>query len=239
MVRMADQAGMKALHMITTGDSARNATFVLFADPDYFITDFPSSTCKTCIQPSFAWNHGDIQPEIADTWLAFVGPGLRTGTTLTWSDHADVRPTMLALLGLADPYVHDGRVLVESMEAWAAPVSLRAHRETLLLLGQLYKQLNAPFGRFGMNLLDASTRALQSGSAADDSRYQLIEGRVADLTERRDATASRIQTLLDGAAFGHQPVEEREALRLAREATLLLIGAELLAHAPGIASNGF
>ncbi|MGZ4394078.1 MAG: hypothetical protein ACXVZ2_01785 [Gaiellaceae bacterium] len=33
IVRMADQAGMKALHMITTGDPARNAQFVLFANP--------------------------------------------------------------------------------------------------------------------------------------------------------------------------------------------------------------
>ena len=75
MVQMADQTGMKALHMIAAGDPARNATFVLFADPDYFLTDFPASTCRTCINPAFAWNHGDIQPEIAQTWLGFVGPG--------------------------------------------------------------------------------------------------------------------------------------------------------------------
>src|SRR5262249_42149479 len=36
MVQMADQTGMKALHMFTTGDPARNATFVFFADPNYF-----------------------------------------------------------------------------------------------------------------------------------------------------------------------------------------------------------
>ena len=77
MVRMADQTEMKALHMFTTGDPARNATFVLFADPNYFLTDFPASTCETCINPAFAWNHGDIQPEIANTWLGFVGPGVR------------------------------------------------------------------------------------------------------------------------------------------------------------------
>ena len=92
-VRMADQAGMKALHMFTTGDPARNAQFVLFADPNYFLTDFPASTCLTCINPAFAWNHGDIQPEIATTWIGYVGPGVRNlGETNVWTDHADVRP---------------------------------------------------------------------------------------------------------------------------------------------------
>jgi hypothetical protein len=232
MVRMADQTGMKALHMITTGDPARNATFVLFADADYFITDFPTSTCETCINPAFAWNHGDIQPEIANTWLGFVGPGVRKGTPGTWSDHADVRPTMLALLGLTDPYVHDGRVLVDVMQPWAVPAGLRAHGETLLVLADVYKQLNAPFGRFAMNLLDASSSALQGGSDADDARYQLIESRVADLTARRDAAATDIKALLDGAAFGDERVDEREARALILRATLLLIGAELLGRSP-------
>jgi len=231
-VRMADQTGMKALHMITTGDPARNATFVLFADADYFITDFPASTCETCINPAFAWNHGDIQPEIANTWLAFVGPGVRKGTPGTWSDHADVRPTMLALLGLADPYVHDGRVLVDALQPWAIPAGLQARGDTLRVLADVYKQLNAPFGRFAMNLLDASTRALQSGSDANDARYQLIESRVADLTARRDAAALDIKTLLDGAAFGDKRVDEREVRALILRATLLLIGAELLARDP-------
>ncbi len=78
---MADQTGMKAAHMFTAGDSARNAQFVLFADANYFLTDFPTSTCLTCINPAFAWNHGDIQPEIAQTWLGFVGPGVRVNRT--------------------------------------------------------------------------------------------------------------------------------------------------------------
>lgn len=74
MVRMADQTAMKTLHMMVPADPARNPVFVLFADANYFITDFPASTCETCINPLFAWNHGDIQKEIATTWLGFVGP---------------------------------------------------------------------------------------------------------------------------------------------------------------------
>jgi hypothetical protein len=30
-----------------------------------------------------------------------------------WSDHADIRPTLLALVGLQDDYVHDGLPLSE------------------------------------------------------------------------------------------------------------------------------
>ncbi len=68
---------MKAMHMFTTGDASRNPTFVFFADPDYFITNFPTNTCETCINPLFAWNHGDIQKEIGQTWLGMVGPGIK------------------------------------------------------------------------------------------------------------------------------------------------------------------
>ena len=125
-VRMADQAGMKALHMFTTGDPGRNAQFVLFANPNYFLTDFPASTCLTCINPAFAWNHGDIQPEIATTWVGYVGPGVRNlGESNEWTDHADVRPTMLSLLGLSDDYAHDGVVVPAYLDDSALPKSLR------------------------------------------------------------------------------------------------------------------
>src|SRR5262249_15438267 len=44
MVRMADQTGMKMLHMTVAADPNRNASFVFFGDPTYFVTDFPSTT---------------------------------------------------------------------------------------------------------------------------------------------------------------------------------------------------
>ena len=57
-----------------------------------------------------------MQEDITRTWFAIVGPGvLNQGRDDTvFSDHTDVRPTMMALLGLTDSYVHDGRVLVEN-----------------------------------------------------------------------------------------------------------------------------
>jgi hypothetical protein len=227
---MADQTGMKALHMFTTGDPARNATFAFFGDPNYFITDFPSSTCETCINPAFAWNHGDIQDEIAITWVGYVGPGVRhLRTSDVWTDHTDVRPTMLTLLGLHDDYVHDGRTVVEPLYDWAVPWSLRAHRETLLRLGATYKQLNAAFGTFAMDTLKASTRALTSGSATDDRRYTRIEDQIESLTTQRDTLAAQIKATLNAAAFDGQALNERQAQRLIDQAKKLLERAHELA----------
>jgi hypothetical protein len=229
MVRMADQTGMKALHMIAAGDPARNATFVLFADPDYFLTDFPASTCRTCINPAFAWNHGDIQPEIAQTWLGFVGPGVRhLGATSIWTDHADVRPTMLSLLGLRDDYVHDGRTVIELAREEALPQSLRTHSGTLLLLGNIYKQVNAPFGQFAKDLLGASTSALRSGSDTDDTAYNHIESEIRNLTDQRDALVLQIRAALDGAAFHGHAINDPQALALIEKGAGLLIKAHLL-----------
>ena len=47
LFKMADQTGMAAIHMITTGDPARNPTFTYFADDDYYITDFPTRPART------------------------------------------------------------------------------------------------------------------------------------------------------------------------------------------------
>ena len=78
------------------------------------------------------------------------------------------------------------------------PQTLRAHRETLRRLGSVYKQLNAPFGAFGMDTLPASTKAIKSGTPADDSTYTALEGDIASLTTQRDALASQIRAALDG-----------------------------------------
>jgi hypothetical protein len=223
MVRMADQTGMKALHMTTTGDPTRNPSFVLFADANYFITDFPSNTCETCINPAFAWNHGDIQPEIANTWLGFVGPGVRKAgqDSKTWSDHADVRPTILSLLGLRDTYVHDGRALTEAIEESAQPVPLRGHTNTLSELSSLFKQINAPFGQLAQDALAVSTAALVSNTPSD-ARYTTLQQLIAGWVARRDTLADAIKTLLTNATFGNDKISEGDAKRLVSDARALL-----------------
>jgi outer membrane murein-binding lipoprotein Lpp len=206
---IADPVGMKALHMITA-DPQRTPTLTMFGAPDWFF--FTSATCNpaSCFsvpttEPTFAWNHGGIQPEIATTWLGMVGPGVRNnGDDATWADHTDVRPTMLDLLGLKDTYVHDGRVLTGQLDTSALPPALQS--STVGQLGEVYKQLNAPFGTFGMSLLAASTRAIKSGSGASDGTYTSTEARIAALTNQRDALAAEIKSALDQAAFANKPL---------------------------------
>jgi hypothetical protein len=121
---VADQAEMRALHMITA-DPARSPTVTMFAKPDYFLFAGAKKCNSPCtsINPSFNRNHGDVAPEINTTFLGLVGPGVRNlGVTgRTWTDHTDTRPTALSLLGLKDDYVQDGRVIFEAMTPEATP----------------------------------------------------------------------------------------------------------------------
>jgi hypothetical protein len=238
-VAVADTVGMKALHMVTA-DPQRTPTLTMFAQPDwFFFATQPPPDCNAiaCITvpttpptSTFAWNHGGLQPEIATTWAGMVGPGIRNnGDDATWADHTDVRPTMLNLVGLSDTYVHDGRVLIDQLDASAVPQSLLAHRETLRRLGEVYKQLNAPFGTFSMSLLKASTRAIKSGSSSGDSTYTSLENQISDLTTQRDALASQIKAALDGAAFGSTALNEQQAKRWIDAAQKLIDQAALLA----------
>ena len=228
MVAMADRAEMKLLHMYTTGDLLRDPSFAYFADPNYFLTDFPSSTCETCINPAFAWNHGDIQPEIANTWLGFVGPGIRNlgENGDTWTDHTDVRPTMLVDLGLPTSYDNDGRATTEILDGNAVPLPVNKSRGVLQQLGAAYKQLDAPFGRLALASLKVSTAGIQTGSAADDSAYAALDAQLATWLSRRDALADEISAVINGAEFNDTTVNNRHALELAAQAKALIAEVE-------------
>lgn len=233
---LADPVGMKALHMVTA-DPQRTPSLVMFANPDYFLFAGAPNCNTPCITvpttpptSTFAWNHGGIQPEIATIWLGIVGPGVRNlGDDATWMDHTDVRPTMLTLLGLSDSYTHDGRVLFNQLYAWAVPQSLNANRGILSMLSDTYKQLNAPFGTFGMDLLAASTRAIKSGSSSDDSVYTSVEAQITSLTTQRDALATQIKVSLDNAAFNKQPINVVQSLQMIKQANALISQAYQLA----------
>ncbi|HEY4845989.1 MAG TPA: hypothetical protein VII89_09865 [Candidatus Dormibacteraeota bacterium] len=203
---MADRAALRALHMVTS-DPLRTPTFTQFNKPDYegvaggLDCGTPIDTVIQC-QAIETWHHGDIQPQITTTWLGLVGPGVRHlgVNNQIWSDHTDTRPTTLALLGLRDDYRHDGRVLLDVLDRNA--VEIRGSRDALIELGHVYKQLDAPVGAFGMSAVKAATAAMDSGSAANDSRYQAFENRLTTLTNDRDALALEISQLLESASFG-------------------------------------
>jgi hypothetical protein len=230
---LIDRVGMRTLHMIT-GDPLRTPTLVSFLDPDVFAFAGAPNCSSPCIQeqPGFAWNHGGLVPEVATTWVGFVGPGVRQlgENGQIWADHTDLRPTMMSLLGLEDDYLHDGRVLINVLDANAVPVSVLAHRETLRRLGSVYKQINAPFGRVGMDAIAVSTAAIKG----DDSVYMELEGQLEALTVDRDALAARMRDALEAAAFGGQPLNNREAKTMIAAGNALIDRADALAATAGI-----
>src|SRR5579859_2381838 len=221
---LADPVEMKLLHMITV-DPARTPTFTMFADPNYYLFAGAPNCNSPCVteNPGFAWNHGDVAPDINTTWLGMVGPGIRNlgvdGNI--WSDHADIRPTMMMMLGLQDDYAHEGRALFEVAYAWAVPQSLIAFRATLLNLAAIYKQINAPVGDLGLASLKVSTTALES-NAPGDSTYTQLENQLSSITSQRNALAAQMSTLLEGATFSGMPINEVQALSLIGQGQSLL-----------------
>jgi hypothetical protein len=226
--RLADTVEEKTLHMINA-DPKRTPTFTMFGNPDfYFQTYTPSCGANVCVDYHYAWNHGNIQQEIGTTWAGIVGPGVANDgvDATTWTDHVNLRPTINALLGLHDGYLDDGRVLVEALTTKATPQALIAHRETVRRLGDVYEQVNAPFGTFAMDTLDASTTALAS---TDDATYNGIEDAIASLTAQRDALAGQIRAALNAAAFDGVPLDEQQAKAWIGQAQTLLAAASDLA----------
>jgi hypothetical protein len=241
MVALADKAQMKTLHMVTA-DPFRTPTFTPFADPDWFF--FASGTPATCAtdaacafipartNQSFAWNHGDIQDEIASTWAGYVGPGIKNlgDTNSVWSDHTDHRPTLLTLLGLKDDYETDGRTVTQIAKENALPVSLRVHRPSLERLADSYKQLMASFGSFSMDTLIASTRGMASNSAGDQT-YIDTKNAIESLTSQRDALAAEIRTGFNQAQFDGVKLSENQIKAWTRASN------DLLAQAHDLASS--
>ena len=223
-VAMADPVEEKLLHMVTA-DPARTPTFTPFAQGDFFLNASSTTPCTNndldqCVfvpaanpTSTFAWNHGGVQPEIATTWLGMVGPGIESKKKLPhdlWTDHTDVRPTMLALLGLTDSYVSDGRVITDILKDDVLPKSLKEHKGTVEKLGHAYKQLNASFGQFSVDTLCGSTGALASNTAGDTT-FTNTENALASLGAQRDTLAGQIRLALWNAEFGNQPIDENQA----------------------------
>jgi hypothetical protein len=219
-VLLADRAEMKLLHMVPSVHD-RVPTFTMFGNDNYFDETSSASTGKgkDCSQPpacvsegsGFAWNHGDFQKQITRTWFGMVGPGVRNQgrNDDVFSDHTDLRPTILALLGLKDDYVHDGRVLVENLKSGALPDSLEDSREEYVELAQAFKQIFATKGSVGVNSLVAANRAITS----DDKTYARFLAAIGRITDERNELASDMIALLNGAAFGNQRIRgEHEGL---------------------------
>jgi hypothetical protein len=212
---LADPVELKLLHMIT-GDPLRTPTYVMFADPDYFFQTFGPDVV---VNPGFAWNHGGVSPDINVTYLALVGPGVKNKGVDddVWSDHTDIRPTLLALVGLKDDYQSQGRVLAEDLHHWALPDGVENSREEFVELARAYKRINAPVGELGLASLKISTKAL----AGDDATYTNLENQLSFITSLRNHLADEMLERLTDAEFHGKRISKEEGRELVRESQAL------------------
>ena len=224
---LADQAALRMLHMVTA-DPLRTPTMVGFDYGDIYAgagavtASLPGcSGVAVCTGPSYAWNHGGTTDVVRQTWSGMVGPGVRPvgidGTT--WADHVDTRATMFALLGLRDDYAHDGRVLVENLDAAALPAPIQ-DVDTFVRLAAAYKQLTAPFGAASTAGLSVSTAALRTGSAAGDGQYAGYLAFMQNYLAKRDPLVAQMKSMLGAAANG-QSLSPGQAASLTAQANAL------------------
>ncbi len=201
---IATREAMKAVH-IASGADARTPTLIAFSDADYI---FNRGACSNCGR----WNHGTIHPDITDSWLALIGPGIKRGamtnatTVDSFTDHTDIIPTIRAFLGISSSGDVDGVPIFAALD--------RATSDDLLQLREAFKQLNAPLGRFGSAILKISTQGALGGPAA---RAQ-ADTRIKDLKSRHDALVAEMRPALDGA----KQLSRDQVLDLAKRAQTLM-----------------
>jgi hypothetical protein len=227
---LADPVELKLLHMIT-GDPLRTPTFVMFGNPEYYFQTFvPKGSPNVGVNPAFAWNHGGVAPEINATWLGLVGPGVKIKgiDDDVWSDHTDIRPTLLALTGLKDDYQSQGRVLSEDLHSWALPAGIEDGRSAFMQLARAYKRINAPVAELGLASLKISTKAL----AGDANTYNRLEGELSFITSVRDFLAEEMAESLHGAEFDGKQVKQEEARELVHASQQLLDHVNFVAAQP-------
>ena len=195
-------------------------------------TNVTGPSSGDCIDqnPRFAWDHGAYAAEINTNYVGLVGPGVKnlgldgsaanagpssagalsgqttvpwSGTTGTWADETDIRPTLMYLTGLTDDYVSDGRVITEVLMHAHGALSSPPGVE----LGQCYKQLNSSVGLFGTATLEADTAAIESASVSDGT-YVVTVASLVRLEKQRDHLAEIIKNEFFNAEFRHQGLDK-------------------------------
>jgi hypothetical protein len=227
---LADAAEMRLLHMFTATppDPLRVPSFVIFGEPDLYVqNDYPtlcsawtSASDYVCEQPQYAWIHGGIQAQVSTTWLGMVGPGVKNLglDQTTWTDHTDIRPTMLTLAGLKDSYLHDGRVLVEHLDPATLPPAIASNLAAYKTLASAYKQLNAPFGTTGLASIAYATGGIGTTNTAAHNTYLAT---MKTFTDARDALVAQIRGYIEAAAFSNGPFDPATAASYAAQANKL------------------
>jgi hypothetical protein len=147
-----------------------------------------------------------------------------SGTTGTWADHTDIRPTLLYLVGLKDDYIGDGRVISEDLSSVPGDLQTPA----VEALAQAYKQLNASVGLFGTATLQAATQGILSSGPAD-AHYRVTDVSLKTLEAARDPLATSIKDELFAAEFGGANIPHGTAVSQTVQARNLIARAQRLA----------
>jgi hypothetical protein len=228
---LADRTEEAVLHMVNADPARTPTFTMFARPDYFLSTTLPvCTTAASCVtqNPGFAYNHGDYAAEIDTNFLGLAGPGVAnlgldgtaanagpnsagpdsgqvtvpgSGTTGTWLDETDIRPTVMYLLGLKDDYEHDGRVVTQILTHPNAALS----GPGVSALGDCYKQLNSSVGEFGTATLQAATTAIESNSPGD-RQYLATDRALAGLDVGRDRLAAVIKNDLEAAAFQNAPV---------------------------------
>ena len=233
----ADATEQRILHM-QTADRLRTPSYTLFPVPDYY---FSTTGPAVSVNTGFAWNHGYYSPNIDVTWSALVGPGVKAGgvdgptpaqgneasdpnstntvpeasTKGTWVEEVDLRPTLLHLAGLTDDYPSDGAVVSQVLTEPSSALTGTAD------LASAYQAINSSVGPFATWTLQADSKALAGGSAADDSAFATQQAALSDLLAHRDRVASAMKAALAAAAAGQAPGHGQLTSLLAQARALL------------------
>ncbi|HEX4108255.1 MAG TPA: hypothetical protein VHX88_08995 [Solirubrobacteraceae bacterium] len=103
----------------------------------------------------------------------------------------------MTLTGLKSDYVSDGRPISQILDRQATPPAIAANEQLYDDLSSAYKQLNAPFGEFGQDALNISTKAVTE----PNSEYQAWDAQLNGCQSLRQPVATQIDEMLNGASF--------------------------------------
>ena len=230
-----------------TNDPLRTPTYSIFPMPDYY---FGTSGANVAFNNGFAYDHGYYSPNIDITWAGIAGPGVavrgvdgpgpaggnesqdpnsthtvpQASRQGTWVEEADLRPTLLHLVGLHDDYQTDGQVITQALGRphWAL------EQVSAAWCGVPAAQLECG-QRSPRRHLIADSKALASGSAGHDSTYTAEQATLGIWPTTATRWRARMKATLARAAMGIAPRHGKVRSEITKGKALLRQAARLAA----------